>query len=62
MVSGRHGISALAEISGVQEGLLCLHVLVYTNVYAYWFHAALKPICEEKSNQRLNLIFESTFL
>lgn len=42
--------------------LLCLRVIIYISVYIYWFHAALKPICEEKSNQRLNLIFESRFL
>lgn len=49
---------ALVEV--FRREIFCLHFLVYTNVYIYWFHAALKQVQEEKSDQRL--ILESRFL
>lgn len=42
--------------------MVCLHFVVCTSVYIHWFYAALKPVHEEKSNQKSNLIFESRFL
>lgn len=53
-------IEALVEV--FRREILCLRFLVDTNVYVYWFHAALKQVHEEKSNQRLNAILESRFL
>lgn len=43
--------------------MLCLHFLVYISAYMFiGFMLPLKPVREEKYNQRSNLIFESRFL